>query len=69
MRPKELGETRNLGDLFRAPLDQVLTREHPLYVLANQIDGSVFEQEFSSLYVNSFGRPGLPIGSVAGDII
>src|SRR4030043_1553778 len=61
MRPRSLAETGSQGDLFRAHLDQVLNREHPLYVLANQIDWSIFEQEFGPLYVENLGRPGLPI--------
>jgi IS5 family transposase len=66
MRPKSLAETGSQGDLFRAHLDQVLNREHPLCVLANQMDWSIFEQEFGPLYVEGFGRPGLPIRLVVG---
>ena len=66
MRPKSLAETGSQGDLFRAHLDQVLNREHPLCVLANQMDWSIFEEEFGPLYVEGFGRPGLPIRLVVG---
>jgi IS5 family transposase len=66
MRPRNLAETGSQGDLFRAHLDQMLNREHPLYRLANQIDWSAFEQEFGLLYVEGFGRPGLPIRLVVG---
>ena len=66
MRPRSLAETGSQGDLFRAHLDQVLNREHPLYVLANQMDWSIFEQEFGPLYVEGLGRPGLPIRLVVG---
>jgi len=44
----------------------MLNRKHPLYVLGNQIDWSIFEQEFGPLYVENFGRPGLPIRLVVG---
>ena len=66
MHPKSLAETGSQGDLFRAHLDQVLNREHPLCVLANQMDWSTFEQEFGPLYVEGFGCPGLPIRLVLG---
>jgi IS5 family transposase len=34
--------------------------------LGNQIDWSIFEEEFGPLYVENFGRPGLPIRLVVG---
>ncbi len=66
MRPRNLAERGNQGDLFRAHLDQMLNREHPLYRLANQIDWFAFEQEFGLLYVEGIGRPGIPIRLVVG---
>jgi IS5 family transposase len=66
MRPKSLAEKGSQGDLFRAHLDQVLNGEHPLCVLANQMDWSIFKQEFGPLYVEGFGRPGVPIRLVVG---
>ena len=66
MRPRNGAETGSQGDLFRAQLGQILNREHPLYRLANEIDWSVFEEEFGSLYVDNVGRPGLPIRCVVG---
>lgn len=54
------------GDLFRSRLDQILNRRHPLYRLADSIDWSVFDREFGSLYVENFGRPGLPIRLLVG---
>ncbi len=66
MRPRNLEGSGRQGDLFRAQLEQILNREHPLYGLANEIDWSVFEREFGLLYVENFGRPGLPIRLVVG---
>ena len=66
MRPRNLEGLGDQGDLFRAHLSQILNRNHPLYVLGNQIDWSIFEQEFGPLYVENFGRPGLPIRLVVG---
>jgi len=66
MRPRDEEETGRQGDLFRAQLDQILNREHPLYGLAEEIDWSVFEQEFGLLYVENVGRPGLSIRLVVG---
>jgi IS5 family transposase len=54
------------GDLFRSQLDQILNRRHPLYRLADSIDWSLFDREFGSLYVENFGRPGLPIRLLVG---
>jgi len=56
----------NQGDLFRSRLDQILNRQHPLYRLADSIDWSLFDREFGSLYVENFGRPGLPIRLLVG---
>jgi len=66
MRPRNGEESGRQGDLFRAQLEQILNRDHPLYGLANEVDWSVFEQEFGPLYVENFGRPGLPIRLVVG---
>src|SRR4030042_5965344 len=66
MRPKNLGGLGDQGDLFRAHISQILNRNHPLYVLGSQIDWSIFEREFGPLYVENFGRPGLPIRLVVG---
>jgi len=52
--------------LFRSRLDQILNRRHPLYRLADSIDWSLFEKEFGPLYVENFGRPGLPIRLLVG---
>jgi transposase, IS5 family len=54
------------GDLFRSQLDQILNRQHPLYRLADSIDWSFFDSEFGILYVENFGRPGLPIRLLVG---
>lgn len=54
------------GDLFRSRLDQILNRRQPLYRLSDSIDWSLFDREFGSLYVENFGRPGLPIRLLVG---
>lgn len=66
MRPQKMAKRGDQADLFRSRLDQIVNNEHPLYILANQIDWSVFEQEFGVLYVEKMGRPGLPIRLVVG---
>jgi len=66
MRPKNLEGLGDQGDLFRSHLSQMLNRNHLLYVLGDQMDWSIFEQEFGSLYVENVGRPGLPIRLVVG---
>jgi IS5 family transposase len=55
MKPKK-PKQRDQGDLFRSRLDQMVDRQHPLYRLANQIDWTVFDKKFGSLYAEK-GRP------------
>jgi IS5 family transposase len=55
MKPKK-PKQRNQEDLFRSRLDQILDRQHPLYQLAHQIDWSIFDKKFGSLYAEK-GRP------------
>lgn len=64
MQPKS--STSDQGDLFRSRLDQILNRQHSLYRLADSIDWSLFDREFGPLYVENFGRPGLPIRLLVG---
>ena len=66
MRPQNTSIQESQGDLFRSRLDQILNRKHPLFQLSNQIDWSVFDQEFGSLFVENVGRPGLPTRLVVG---
>jgi IS5 family transposase len=54
------------GELFRSRLDQLLNRQHPLFVLAGEIDWTAFEQAFGPLYVENVGRPGTPIRLLVG---
>ena len=63
MRP----EKRPSGlDLFRARLENILSNSHPLFVLADQIDWTVFEDEFGPAYADGVGRPGKPIRLMVG---
>lgn len=66
MRPQNVSAQESQGDLFRSQLDQILNRKHPLFQLADQIDWSFFDQEFSPLFVENVGRPGLPTRLVVG---
>jgi len=43
-----------------------LIQKHPLYILVNQIDWSVFEKTFSPLYSADKGRPAKPIRLMVG---
>jgi IS5 family transposase len=66
MRPQNLSFQEAQGDLFRSQLDQILNRRHPLFLLANQIDWQFFDNEFGQLFVENFGRPGLPTRLIVG---
>jgi len=63
MKPKN--SQPDQSDLFRSRLEQILDRRHPLYVLANQINWSVFDKTFGSLYAEK-GRPGKPTRLLVG---
>ena len=64
MKPKK-PQQQDQAELFRSRLDQILDRKHPLFVLANQIDWSVFDQKFGRLYADK-GRPALPTRLMVG---
>lgn len=42
-------------------LKEQLSSKHPLYILANQVDWSLFNEHFKKHYREDFGRPALPI--------
>jgi len=64
MKPKS--QSVDQGELFRSRLDQILNRLHPLFVLAGEIDWTVFENSFGPLYVENVGRPGTSIRLLVG---
>lgn len=64
MKPKK-PKHQDQAELFRSRLDQILDRKHPLFILANQIDWSVFENKFGTLYADR-GRPALPTRLMVG---
>ena len=66
MQPKNLSVEQAQGDLFRSQLDHILNKKHPLFVLANRIDWQMFESDFGALFVENFGRPGLPTRLMVG---
>ena len=50
---------RQLG--FYSTFEEHLNPKHPLYILANQVNWQLFEQEFSPLFDALTGRPAKPI--------
>jgi len=56
--------TSQLG--FFSSFEDTLNQKHPLYVLANKVDWSVFEGAFSLLYCQDNGRPAKPIRLMVG---
>jgi len=59
---KKVQNQTSLFFSFESTLDQ----KHPLFVLANKIDWSVFEKAFEPLYCKDNGRPGKPIRLMVG---
>ena len=60
MKPQEPEKNAHQGDLFRSLLDQLLNHRHPLFVLANEIDWAVFDEEVGTSYVENVGHSQAP---------
>lgn len=65
MKPKSVS-LEGQSNLYQSRLDQILNLKHPLFILAKQIRWEYFEKEFGAYYVESMGRPGLPVRLVVG---
>jgi IS5 family transposase len=57
MKPAAPSDTRQL-DLFRASFQQILNPEHPLLILAANIDWQRFDAAFADCYSPDLGAPG-----------
>jgi len=57
MAPKQVSQSQLS---FYSTFEEQLSHRHPLYILANQIKWSIFEEAFTPLYSEE-GRPGKPI--------
>lgn len=56
-----VSKQKNIAQLgFYSTFEEQLSHQHPLYILANKIDWTIFEKAFSKLYSDE-GRPGKPI--------
>src|SRR6187200_1994406 len=64
MRPKK-PMTTEVGDLFRARLDQIINMKHELVLLAFKIDWDWIDGEIAPLYSDK-GRPGIETRFVVG---
>jgi transposase, IS5 family len=65
MRPPTITEPAP-DDTSRVRLALLVSREHPLYRLAEAIDWTRLEAEFGPLYAEATGRPGLPTRLLVG---
>ena len=65
VRPKQ-PEAADQHELFRAQLDNIVDRRHPLVRLAGLTDWGRFEAAFGPLYRDGLGRPGLPTRLMVG---
>lgn len=54
---------------FSFSLSDTLDQRHPLFILANKISWSTFEDEFKELYCSDNGRPAKPIRLMVGLLI
>ena len=66
MIPQKSERDKKESFLFQSRLEQILSHSHPLYILANEFNWSVFEKEFGKLYNENNGRPALPIRLIVG---
>jgi IS5 family transposase len=64
MKPKKQ-EKKSQYEMFETRLSRLCARNHPLVVLAEQIDWSVFDEDFGNLYSDK-GRPGIPTRVMVG---
>jgi IS5 family transposase len=55
--------------LFYSSLSVMLNQKHPLFILAEKINWSVFEEAFAPLYCLDNGRPAKPIRLMVGLLI
>jgi IS5 family transposase len=58
----------NQRELFRPMLSDVTDRNHELALLADKIDWSYFENEFSELY-SPAGQPGVSVRLMVGCLL
>ena len=65
MRPKEHSDSGQ-QDLFRARLDQIIDRGHPLVKLADVIDWGFLAERFGAVYSDGPGQPPLPARLMVG---
>ena len=61
-------KSNNQFNLFSS-LEDTLNQKHPLYILANKINWSIFEESFLPLYCQDNGRPAKPIRLMTGLLI
>lgn len=54
------------ADLFRSRMGQILNLDHPLLILAEQIDWKSFETQIDACYAADIGRPGIPTRVIVG---
>ncbi|MDD7888253.1 transposase [Flavivirga sp. 57AJ16] len=59
---------QNQGDLFRPLLKDFIDLSHELVLLADKIDWTYFEQEFSKYYSHT-GKPSMPIRLMIGSLM
>jgi IS5 family transposase len=65
MKPRSLSESGQL-DLFQARFEQLLNLDHPLCVLARQIDWARFDVAFADCYCPDTGAPAKAIRLLVG---
>jgi len=66
MQPKKSESGAPQEELFRSRLDQILNRKHPLFLLAGELNWSVFDESFGTYFEDKQGRPALPTRLVVG---
>jgi IS5 family transposase len=67
MKPKNPGESdQSALQLFQARLDSQLNPDHPLFILADLVDWSRFDQAYDPLFCPDNGAPALPTRLMVG---
>lgn len=66
MRPRNPASEQPQSELFRTELAQLIDLDHALVGLAAIVNWSQFDEAFSPLYVDDFGRPGIATRLMVG---
>lgn len=66
MKPKKPPRGPVQSAMFKVPLREIISEEHPLAKLADAVEWGVFEEKLGEAFSPESGRPGLPVRLMVG---